>query len=665
MRRIGVFVCWCGLNIAGTVDVQWLAKEASRIPGVVHSEDYSYMCSDPGQKLIRDAIKEKNLDAVVVAACSPSMHEVTFRSAAQAAGLNPFMVQMANIREQCSWVHTDKEEGTRKAFSIVRAAVEKVRRDEPLLPHEIPVTKKALVVGGGIAGIEAALDIADAGHPVLLVEKESTIGGHMAQLSETFPTLDCSSCILTPKMAEVARHPMIELMTYSEVTEISGYVGNFTATITRKPTYVDWETCIGCMDCQAHCPREIPSEFERGMGPTKAIGVPFPQAVPNRPVINSEHCLYFQLDRCGLCERICPVDAIDYDQEETILQEEVGAVVVATGYDVIGAEAFGEYGYGKYPDVIDSLAYERLNSSSGPTHGEIRRPSDGKVPREVVFVQCVGSRDPDKGKPYCSKICCMYTAKHAMLYKHKVPDGQAYIFCMDIRAGGKGYEEFVQRAVEEDDALYLRGRVSRVYEDGDQLVVKGVDTLSGRNVEIEADLVVLATAVVPRTDARDVARMLKLGTDEHGFYNEAHPKLRPVETVTAGIYLAGAVQGPKDIPDAVAGASGAAAKVAALFSRDQMESDPLIAAVDEDKCSGCLWCVPVCPFDAIEEKTIQRRVGGKTVARSVVEVNAGLCQGCGACAVACRDGAMNLKGFSNEQLLAEVEALCLQIGSQQ
>ncbi len=663
MRRIGVFVCSCGLNIAGRVDVQKVTDAAAGIPGVVHSENYKYMCSEPGQNLIADAIRQKRLDGLVVAACSPAMHELTFRSAAKLAGLNPYMVQMANIREHCSWVHRDEEQATAKATDIVRAAVEKVRRDQPLEPTRIPLTKKALVIGGGIAGMQSALDIADAGYDVVLVEKDATIGGRMAQLSETFPTLDCASCILTPKMAEVARHPRIQLAMCSRVTQVAGYVGNFTVQITQAPTYVDWEKCIGCMDCQERCPSRLPSEFDRGLGKRKAIGVDFPQAVPNRPVIKADHCLYLQKGRCGICEKICPVEAVDFQQQEKVWEEEVGAIIVATGFDVLGAEAFAEYGYGQYPDVIDSLAYERLNSSSGPTEGVIRRPSDGEIPKEVVFIQCAGSRDPDKGKAYCSKICCMYTAKHATLYRHKVPDGQAYIFYMDIRAGGKGYEEFVQRAVEQDGALYLRGRVSRVYEEDGKIVVKGVDTLAGENIEIAADLVVLASAVTPRTGARELAQVLKVPADQDGFYNEAHPKLRPVETVTAGVYLAGAVAGPRDIPEAVANASGAAAKVAVLFSNDELENEPLIAAVDESKCSGCLWCVPVCPFDAIEEKELIERVGSKEVTRPVATVNAGLCQGCGACSVACRDGAMNLKGFTNEQILAEVEALCLMTGS--
>ncbi|HHY38100.1 MAG TPA: CoB--CoM heterodisulfide reductase iron-sulfur subunit A family protein [Clostridia bacterium] len=660
MKRIGVFVCWCGFNISGTIDVKAVASALADHPGVVVAKDYKYMCSEPGQAMIKEAIAEHRLSGVVVAACSPSMHETTFREAAQAAGLNPYMLEIANIREHASWVHPDdKIAATRKAIDLVKSLVEKVKRNEALEPIHVPMTKRALVIGGGIAGMQAALDLADGGTEVVLVERDSHIGGHMAQLSETFPTLDCASCILTPRTAEVGRHPLIKLHAYSEVAEVSGYVGNFTVKVRKKRTYVDWDKCIGCMDCMAKCPKKIPSQFERGLGIRKAIGVAFPQAIPYRPVIDRDACTYFKTGKCRICERVCSVGAIDFDQEERVIEEKVGAIIVATGYDLAPKAKFGEYGYGKIKDVVDGLEFERLNSSSGPTEGVIKRPSDGKIPREVVFIQCVGSRDVDKGNSYCSKICCMYTAKHAMLYKHKVPDGQAYVFYMDIRAGGKGYEEFVQRAVEQDGVLYLRGRVSKVYEDDGKVIVRGQDTLSGENIEIAADMVVLATAIEPQRDSRNLAQILKIGTDQYGFFNEAHPKLRPVESMTRGVFLAGCAQAPKDIPETVAQASGAASKVDVLFSKDDLVVEPLIASVDEAICSGCMWCEPICPYHAIEPKTIEERVGKKSVARRVASVNAGLCQGCGACSVACRDGAMNLKGYTNQQIMAEVEALCL------
>jgi len=659
LKRIGVFVCWCGLNIAGTVDVKRVAQEMAAYPGVVHAEDYKYMCSDPGQALIKEAIKKKRLDGVVVAACSPNMHEATFRACGEAAGLNPYQVEIANIREQNSWVHQDKEAATLKALDLVKAMVEKTKLDAPLHPSQIPVTRRALVIGGGISGMTAALEIANAGIPVVLVEKKPHIGGQMALLSETFPTLDCSSCILTPKMAEVGRHKGITLLTHSEVAEVSGYVGNFKVKVRRRPTYVDWTKCVGCMECQEKCPKRFPSDFERGLGLRKAIGVAFPQAVPYRPVIEASQCTYFKTGKCRVCEKVCPVNAVDFRQQERIEEVEVGAIVVASGFELADMAQMGEYGYGEYPDVIDGLGFERLNSSSGPTNGRIVRPSDGKTPKEVVFIQCVGSRDEEKGRPYCSKICCMYTAKHAKLYKHKVPDGKAYVFYMDIRAGGKGYEEFVQQAIEQEEVLYLRGRVSRIYPEDGKIMVNGTDTLSGRNVSIAADMVVLATAVVPRKDSKDLARLLKLGTDAYGFFNEAHPKLRPVESLTRGVFLAGCAQAPRDIPETVAQAGGAAAKVITMLSAEHLTSDPTVARVNQAICSGCLWCANVCPYEAITPVSVEERVGPNRRVRQVASVNVGLCQGCGACTVACRDGAMNLDGFTTEQILAEVESLCL------
>ena len=655
MARIGVFICHCGENIAGTVDVEAVTQAAARLPGVAHAEHYRYMCSDPGQKLLIDAVKEKHLTGVVVAACSPAMHEMTFRGAAVEGGLNPYLCEMANIREQCSWVHEDKAAATAKAIDLVRLMVEKVKRNRPLQPITVPVTKRALVIGGGIAGIQAALDLANGGHEVVLVEREPTIGGHMAQLSETFPTLDCSQCILTPRMVEVSRHPNITLLTYSEVEEISGYVGNFKVKIRRKPRYVIEDKCTNCGDCAKVCPQVVPNEFDGGLSWRRAIYIPFPQAVPATYTLDEEACLGLHPLVCEKCFQACEAGAIDLNMKPQIVEVEVGAIIVATGYDLFAAEQARELGWGKFPDVMTGLEFERLLSASGPTSGEVRRPSDGRVPKEVVFIQCVGSRDPEQGVPYCSKICCMYTAKHAMLYKHKVPDGHAYIFYMDIRAGGKGYEEFVTRAMEEDRVLYIRGRVSRIFQEDGKLRVWGVDTLTGQPVEIAADLVVLATAIVANTGHELLAKQLRAIIDEHGFYQEAHPKLRPVETLTAGLYLAGAVQAPKDIPETVAQASAAASKVQALFSRDVFEREPMVARVNEFTCEGCFDCEKVCPYGAIERKEIRDREG--RLLRLVSSVNVGVCEGCGACVVACRNHSIELEGFTDEQIYGEIVAL--------
>ncbi len=646
--RIGVFVCHCGINIARTVDVEQVAAEILKEPGVVFATHYTYMCSTPGQDMILKAIDDENLDRVIVAACSPRMHETTFRRACSRAGLNPYLCEMANIREHCSWVHEDRQQATDKALEIIRTLIEKVKGDLPLEEIRVPLTKRALVIGAGIAGIQAALDIADGGYEVVVVEKAPFIGGHMAQLSETFPTLDCSSCILTPKVVEFAQHERIKLYAYSEIEEISGIVGDFKVKIRQKSRSIDEEKCTGCELCVEKCPtKKVISEFDRELTVRKAIYKSFPQAVPNLVTIDRDHCIYYKKGKCRLCEKVCPAEAIVFDQEDRFVEEEVGSIVVATGFDLLPRDVYGEYGYGKYPDVIDSLQFERLLSASGPTAGEIKRPSDGKVPKEVVFIQCVGSRDEAKGISYCSKICCMYTAKHTMLYKHRVHDGQAYVFYMDIRTGGKRYEEFWKRAVVEEGAKYLRGRVSKIFEDEGKMVVRGVDTLSGKQLVLKADLVVLACAITAPPDAEEMSRKLRIAIDENKFLTEAHVKLRPVETNTAGIFLAGACQGPKDIPDTVSQAGCAASKVLGLFAEEELSHEPIVATVDEELCSSCGVCVSICPYGA-------RELDEKKKLAIVQEI---LCEGCGGCVCACPNGATQQKNFTANQYLSMVDAV--------
>ncbi|MCU0661387.1 MAG: CoB--CoM heterodisulfide reductase iron-sulfur subunit A family protein [Myxococcota bacterium] len=671
MSRIGVFVCHCGENIARTVDTAAVAQECGKLPGVIHSVDYKYMCSDPGQLMVKQAIAEHKLTGVVVAACSPHMHEKTFRRATAGAGLNPFLCEMANVREHCSWIHESRTAATEKAIDATRMIVEKVKRNAPLSPIHIPVTRRALVIGGGIAGIQAALDIADGGREVVLVEKEPSIGGHMSQLSETFPTLDCSQCILTPRMVEAFQHPRIKLYTYSEVESVDGYIGNFKVTIRKKARSVDEANCNGCGACQAVCPnKKIPSEFDAGLGKRSAIYVPFPQAVPNIPVIDRERCSYFRAKAkgstkvvCGKCAEACGKGAVHFDQQDTLVTEDVGAIVVATGYRLydIGKDqdsellkGYGEYGYGTVPDVIDGMQFERLASASGPTAGKILRPSDGKEPTSVVFLQCIGSRDPSKGIEYCSKICCMYVAKHTMLYKHKVHHGQATVFYMDIRAAGKGYDEFTRRAIEEDGARYVRGRVSRLYRDGEVIKILGFDTLSGEPIEMDADMVVLATAMRPQAGMAELAQKLSVSYDKHGFINEAHPKLRPVETNTAGVFVAGACQSPRDIPDSVAMASATASKILGLLSNEQLEREPTVARVDESTCSACFHCERVCAYGAVEHKDIRDRSGN--LVRVVASVNKGVCQGCGTCLATCPSKSLELDGFTDAQIHAAIMA---------
>lgn len=661
MQRIGVFVCHCGSNIAATVDVKKVVEMALQESGVFHAEDYPYMCSEAGQSRIAAAIREKGLTGIVVCSCSPRMHETTFRKAAEKAGINPYLVEIANIREHCSWIHKDMEEATRKAVILMRAAVAKVHLDAPLSAGESRVIKRALVIGGGIAGIQTALDIADAGYKVDIVEKSPSIGGRMSQLDKTFPTLDCSACILTPKMVEAAAHENITIHTYSEVEKVSGFVGNFTVDIRKKARYVDLNKCTGCGVCQEKCPsKKTLNEFNRGLNTRTAIYTPFAQAIPNVPVIDAASCIKMKTGKCGICEKFCQAGAIDYTQTDEIVTEQYGAIVVATGFDTIKLDKYGEYAYNESKDVITSLELERIMNAAGPTGGHLERLSDGKAPKEIVFIQCVGSRCADsRGKPYCSKICCMYTAKHAMLIRDKYPNTNVTVFYIDVRTPGKNFDEFYRRAVEDYGVNYIKGQVGKVAPQSDgSLLVQGVDLLENKQILKKADMVVLATAIEPNPDVRKIATMLTASIDTNSFLTEAHPKLRPVESPTAGVFLSGVCQGPKDIPETVAQAGAAAVKVIGLLAKDKLKTNPCTAKPDELRCNGCSQCANVCPYGAISYENRQVNDHGIREERHVAVVNSALCQGCGACTVTCPSGAMDLQGFSNRQIIAEVDAIC-------
>ncbi len=650
--RVGVFICHCGNNIAGTVDVARVAEETRKLPGVAYATDYMYTCSEPGQDEIKQAIVREGLNRVVVAACSPRMHELTFRRTVEKAGLNRYFFEMANIREHISWVGEGKEANTQKAIEAVRMAVAKAIRNRPLVSSSFKVNKKVLVIGAGVAGMQAALDCADGGLETIVVERSPSIAGMMARLDKTFPTIDCSICILGPKMVDVAQHERIRLHAYSEIEDVKGYVGNYQVKIRKKPTYVDWKKCTGCGACMEKCPtKNAYDRFNYGVAPTRAINIPFPQAIPKKATIDPEFCRKFTKGKCGVCAKVCPTGAINYEMTDEFVTEEVGAIIVATGYGLLDQAKLPEYGGGRYPDVISGIQYERLLNASGPTAGHIQRPSDGAEPKAVVFVSCAGSRDKSIGVPYCSNFCCMYIAKQAILTSDHIPGSQSYVFYTDIRATGKGYDEFTRRAQEDYGVHYIRGRVSRIYPKGNKMMVKGADTLLGAQVEIEADLVVLATAAVAAPGARELAEKLHISYDTNGFYVESHPKLRPVETNTAGVYLAGAAQGPKDIPASVAQGSAAAAKALSLLSKDMIESDPAISKVNTRACTGCLKCLSTCPFQAIKEETLR---DGKRVA-SVIET---VCAGCGVCTATCPCGAIQLEHFTDNQLLAEVNAIC-------
>ena len=663
MQRIGVFVCWCGSNIAGTVDVQAVSDALAHEPGVVHSANYQYMCSQAGQDLIKAAIEEHKLTGIVVCSCSPRMHEATFRKTAAAAGINPYMVEIANIREQCSWVHKDMATGTEKAIILGKAAVAKVNLNAPLTPGESPVTKRALVIGGGIAGIQTALDIADAGFPVDIVETKPTIGGKMAQLDKTFPTLDCAACILTPKMVDVAQNENIRIFSYSEVTDIKGFVGNFDVTIKKKARYVKEEMCTGCGLCTEKCPvKNVPNEFNLGMDNRRAVYIPFAQAVPKVATIDPQHCNMLKNGKCGVCSKVCAAGAIDYIQKDEFVTEKYGAIVAATGFNPISMDKFDEYAYNQSKDVITSLEFERLTNAAGPSNGHLECPSDGRHPHTIVFVQCVGSRCAscsEKGKEYCSKICCMYTAKHAMLTRDKYPDTEVYVFYIDVRTPGKNFDEFYRRAAEEYGVKYIKGMVGKVSPENGKLHVQASDLIANKQLHIDADLVVLAAAIEPDKSARPLATMLTASMDTNDFFTEAHPKLRPVESPTAGVFLSGACQGPKDIPETVSQASAAAAKVIGLLVKDKLTGNPCVAGSNELMCNGCSACEKVCPYGAITYSDKEFRMPDRTTKiRRVASVNEAVCQGCGACTVACPSGAMDLKGFATKQIIAEVDAIC-------
>jgi len=648
--RIGVYVCHCGTNVAGTIDVARLREFAARLPGVVVARDYKYMCSDPGQELIRQDIVEHRLNRIVVAACSPNLHEATFRNAAAKGGMNPFLYQMVNIREHDAWVHPDRRAATEKAEDLLRAAVRRVRLHRPLELRTVPIHPDVLVVGGGIAGIHAALTVANAGKRVYLVEREPTIGGHMAMFDKTFPTLDCAACILTPKMTAVKAHPNITLWTMSEVVAVDGFVGNYRVTVRHKPRYVIEELCVGCMECIDACvfkQGKVPDEFNLGLSKRKPVYLPFPQAVPQVVVIDPETCIEFKTGKCKkTCIAACGErNAIDLHQPERFETIEVGTIILATGFETFDARRVPYYGYGVYPNVYTSLEVERLVNASGPTAGEVIL-RDGRKPQTVGIVHCVGSRDEHTNR-YCSRVCCMYSLKLAHLIKEKT-HAEVYNFYIDMRTPGKAFEEFYNRVAEEG-VHFIRGKVADIYPaDGDgRLTVQVEDTLLGAVRKIPVDMVVLSIGLEGRHDAPDVRRMFRISCSEEGFFLERHPKLAPVSTFTDGVFLAGCCQGPKDIPDTVAQAGAAAAEALALIDNGRIELEPNTAYIVEEHCSGCGVCVSLCPYQAISLSEETKKS----------QINEVLCKGCGTCVAACPSGSARQNLFEDDEIFEELEAV--------
>jgi len=653
-EKVGVYICHCGTNISDTIDVEEVSTWAGEQSNVEVARDYKFMCSSLGQDLIEEDIKEKGLTRVVVAACSPHMHEKTFRGACARAGLNPFLFEMANVREHGSWTTDDKFAATQKAKALVNGAVERVVHHEPLEHIPVEINSNTLIVGGGIAGISAALELANAGNHVYLVEREPSIGGHMAQLDKTFPTLDCSACILTPRMVEVGQHENITLLTYSEVEKVDGYLGNFVVNVRKKARFINEEHCTGCGICIEKCPFKVTDEvFEAGLGKRKVIYRPFPQAVPKYPVIDKENCVYFLRGKCKACQIFCPTDpnSIDFEQEDELLQIDVGNIIVATGYDLFDVKRIPQYGYGRLANVFTSLEFERMVNASGPTDGQVVLRDMVTSPESVAIIHCVGSRDENYHE-YCSKVCCMYSLKFAHLIHERLPDADVYNCYIDMRTPGKGYEEFYRRLLKEG-THFIRGKVAdvtdaaRTDEEEGKVIVQVEDTLIGKQRRIPVDMVVLSPAMEARHDSKELTQLFKMGCDFDGFFTERHPKLDPVATMTEGIFIAGACQGPKDVPDSVVQGAAAAARVAGLITLETVMVEPVRASIVKEACSGCRICNTMCPYNAI--------IFHEDLA--VSEVVTALCQGCGTCVAACPSAAINGAHFTNDQLLSQIEGI--------
>ena len=648
--KVGVYVCHCGINIAAKVDVAQVATFAATLPFVSVARQYKFMCSDPGQELIQNDFRAGLIDRVVVASCSPLMHEGTFRNALAGARGNPFLFQMANIREQVSWVTEDKASATAKAQALIAAAVQRVALHTPLRRQKVAVHPDVLIVGGGIAGIHAALTLAEAGKKVYLVEREPTIGGHMAKFDKTFPTLDCSACILTPKMSAVKAHPNITLWTYAEVAGVAGFVGNFKVSVRKKPRYVKEELCVGCLDCIEACvfkKGKRRDEFNEGMSLRKPVYVPFPQATPLTAVIDPQSCLFLKTGKCKQpCLEACQRGAIDFNQQEEIRTIEVGTVIIATGYTAFDPSGLHKYGYGRYAHVYTSLEVERLLNAAGPTGGEVLL-KDGRKPGVVGIIHCVGSRDAHANR-YCSKVCCMYSLKLAHLIKER-SGAEIYNFYIDMRTPGKGYEEFYDRLLAER-VHFIRGRAAEISdwplhpEERGKLVIRAEDTLIGTIRRIPVDMAVLSVGLTPARDADTIRRLFNINTGSDGWFLERHPKLAPVSTATEGIFLAGACQGPKDIPESVAQAGAAAAEAVSLIDKGFVELEPNTVYLDEARCSGCKTCTELCPFKAI----------GFDENKKTATINPALCKGCGTCSAACPSGALVQNLFTNEQIVREI-----------
>ncbi len=640
--RIGVFICHCGGNISDTIDVARVKQAAKSFENTQIAETLEYVCSNPGQDTIKNAIKEHKLNRVIVASCSPRMHLDTFRQAVKSAGLNPYLLDMVNLREHCSWVHNDKEKATGKAIALVEGAVARAKYLEPLTPKSMKVTESALVIGGGIAGIYSALELADKGYQVYLVERNPSIGGRMSQLSKTFPTFDCSACILTPKMVSVAQHPNIKVYTNAQVVSLKGTPGNYEVKVKIAPRNVILGKCTACGECATKCPVKKPSKYEEGLLQEKAIYIPFKQAIPNAYVIDKEYCLYHTRGVCRICEKFCKGKAIDFDQKDEFIDLKVGSMVVSTGYNMVDPKVFSNYSYGLHPDVVTSIQFERLMLQG------LHKPSNGEVPKKVAFLLCVGSRQTtENGVPYCCKIGCMNAVKHSLLVDKSIPGAESWIFYTDMRAHGKGYEEFYAKA-REHNVVFVRGRVAEVIPNGNQLTVRSEDTILGKQVEENFDLVVLSPALIPPTGTKELSEMLGIDLGPDNFFLEVHHKLRGVETKREGIFIAGTAQGPKDIRETTMESMATASKIATFLGRGEISVSPEVAFVNPEECNLCGVCVDQCLTKAIK------------MDKDKLVVDEISCIGCGVCVPTCPKGAIDLKNSTESQLIAQIDAVSSQ-----
>ena len=663
-NRVGVFVCYCGTNIAATVDVEQVAERARKLPNVAAAYTNIHSCSIEGQAQIKQAIREDQLDAVVISACSPQVHEKTFQNAIAEAGLNPYMLEIANIREHASWVHKRAQTTTDKAYDLVKSAVAKAARLTPLDVRRVPVEPAALVIGGGIAGIQSALDLADAGQKVYMVEREPSIGGNMAKLNKVFPTLDCSACILTPKMNMVGQHPNIELFTLAEVQSVDGSLGNFTVHIHQKPRYIGETVCTSCGHCMEQCPVDkVSNEFDEGLSHRTAIYKPFDTAVPAAYVIDPDLCARINNEWvtgpdqesdgvCRICENFCSAEGgIDFNAQPRDFELKVGTIVVATGYkEYKPIDELRYYGYDRYPNVITTMQMERLLAPNGPTLGELQRPSDNQKPQRIAIISCVGSRDEQIGQTYCSRVCCMVMVKNSMIVKENYPEAHVKHFYMDMRTFGKDFEEMWMRA-QEMGISYVRGRISEVQRNPDEsLTLIYEDTLLPALCKEDFDMVILASALRPSDGTVELGQKLRVACGSQGFYMEAHPKLKPVDSKVDGIFLAGACQFPKDIPDAVVQGSAAAARAMIPLVKGEVEALAQIATIDEDECSGCGICEAVCPFLAITTRPY-----GEGQQRAYIDV--AVCKGCGVCVAACPTSVIHIGSWEQDQIMDQINAI--------